>query len=427
MSLATNTTVPAVPDVFRTGPVTSDAAVGVDRKQNAILGYVVAEEGPTKTPGRGEFDRQSLETLIVLGNAQPAGVKCHFQHAGPSDDGLGKFMGRTKNFRLDERDGRAIVRADLYFDKTSLEPGPDGGKPRGVYLMDLAESDPGAYQSSVVMKTDKLQRDPDEDGNRRPPIYRPTKLYASDFVNEGDAVHGDLFSVDAFDEFMEGSSRRLPTKLAAAGKQYIDQCFPDADRETLNARLSAFCERVLNDRFGSPQTDPIPDPDEESAMDKEVKEALDATNKTVTELASSNKETNEKLSKLTELITADREERKAELSSKERATEITALCEMSGQAKKGEATKWINDDSFSVDDVRKELFERQCKASPPADPDVEGEDKFSTKDEDAKYVEEFTKDEVDMKKDGITKFAYVNFRRQQDGLEPHEKKESGNS
>lgn len=412
-------TITAEPELFRANSVSSDTQVGVDRKSNVIRGYAVAEEGRTKTPGRGEFDQESLQTLMELGNAESKGVRIRFQHPSMSDDGLGKFMGRAKNFRIDSRNGRTVLRADAHIDKTAMDPGPDGAKARGAYLMDLAESDPGAFQSSVVMRTDKLEREPDDDGNSQPPLYRPTKLYASDFVDEGDAVHGDVFSSEqAMDNFFEGSERRLPSKVAVAASQYIDQIFPDSDRGVVESRFNGFRDRYLSRRFGSADIEPKT---EDPEMDQDTKDALAKTNATLESLATS---TDDKLSKLTDLITADRTERKAELSANERAAEITAVCELSGCAEKGELAKWIADTSLSAGDVRKILFSRVCEKSPPIGDD--SPDNFSTKnkgkgtDENAKFREEFAENAKVHEQFGVSVERYIIERREEEGMPAQE-------
>jgi hypothetical protein len=46
------------------------AAVGVDREKNILRGYVIAQEGPFKSDGRGEFDKAALQAIERLGNAK---------------------------------------------------------------------------------------------------------------------------------------------------------------------------------------------------------------------------------------------------------------------------------------------------------------------------------------------------------------------
>ena len=410
-------TVAAKPSYLRLPLVSSDHRVGVDRDARVIRGYIVAEEGETKTSGRAFFDRESLETLQRLGNESRKGLKGHFQHPSASNDGLGKFTGRSQNFRIDTQDGRHVLRADHYFDHTAMETPPGGGKPYGVYLMDLAESDPGAFQSSVILDPDHLKESEDDSATNGIPVVRPNEFRGVDFVREGDATHGELFGVDLFtpeglDEFFEGSDRRIPTRAAQVAWEYMSQIFPNASEDVVRSRFDGLRDRYLHWRFGAVRPSSN---NKESEMDQETKDALKAQENKLTEFATS---TDEKLSKMTELIETDRKERKAEFTAQQRAAEINSVCELSGVAEKGEASKWIADDAFSVDDVRKVLFERKCKQSgPPAD-DSEGN--FSgSEDPDTKYEKDYQDSIASMKRDNVSKFAYINWRRQKDGLEPH--------
>ena len=404
--------IPAEPEMLRVASVSSDNRIGVDRESNVIRGYAVAEEGATKTPGRGEFDLTSLQMLMDLGNAEPKGVRMRFQHPSASDDGLGKYLGRARNFRVDEREGRAVLRADAHLDPTSLKAPPGGGEPRGKYLMDLAESDPGAFQSSIVIPSaDKLDRDPDSSGKRMAPLYRPTKFFASDFVDEGDAVHGDLFSADVLDEFFEGSDRRMPTKLAAAGAQYLDQCFPEMNRDEITSRFSRFLTRYLDSRFGSAEISD--DPTVESfSMDPETKDALSALK---TEFQQTTAAIQEQFSKLNQSLDEDRKERKAELSSQKRAEEIASICTLAGMADK--SASYIANDNHSPDSVRSELFALVCsRNAPPAD-DPAAEDGFSSGgDKNTKFREEYAEHKQVHDALGISEKRYIAKRRQEEGL-----------
>jgi hypothetical protein len=230
--------------------------VAVDRKAGMLRGYVVAQLGPFKSPGRGEFDVQSLEILRDLGNAQRQGVKSRFSHPTECDDGLGKFLGRARNFELSEtitRDGKTVpaVRADLHFDATALDTPVGGGKPLGEYVLDLAESDPDALSSSVVIRSKREYR-LNSDGTRvkdpatgedLPPLWRPFSLWATDVVDTGDAVDGILSG--------------LPNGIIWKGAELLDSTFPDLTREELSARLEEWLQRYLSHRFG-PLEEPEP-------------------------------------------------------------------------------------------------------------------------------------------------------------------------
>ncbi len=222
--------------------------IGVDRKNNIIHGYVVAQEGPFKSNGRGEFDAKSLATIVALMNANQGGTKSRFTHPDMSNDGLGKFLGRVHNPTLstaiDARTGKEVkaVRADLHFDKTALETPPSGGRPLGDYVMALAESDPGALSSSIVVKVDeeyRIEKDGTptlgEDGNPLPPLWRPKDIRASDIVDTGDAVDSMLSA-----ETIDGQT----TIEVHSGEFVRLQCNGALWRSSLVHRLGAIPESV---------------------------------------------------------------------------------------------------------------------------------------------------------------------------------------
>ncbi len=226
--------------------------IGVDREARVLRGYVVAQRGPFKTKGRGEFDDKSLASIVELMNSGSAGLKSRFTHPDMSSDGLGKFLGRSRNARL--TDDGAKVRADLHFDPSASKT-PNGDL--ADYVMSLAESDPDALSSSLVLTVDREfrlepdgTRKTDTDGEPLPPLWRPKKLHASDIVDTGDAVDGLLSAgVD-----VDG----LPLSALWRGAEMLDRLFADEPREVIEERLLGWMGRYLNGRFG-PAEDGKPD------------------------------------------------------------------------------------------------------------------------------------------------------------------------
>lgn len=218
--------------------------VGVDREARVIRGYVVAEAGPFKTPGRGEFDEDGLSKIIELMRAKTAGTKSRFAHPNLSADGLGKFLGRAKNARLDG----GKVRADLHLDPSSFTS-PAGDL--GSYVMDLAENDPGAFGSSLVLESDKTyrlnekgERRTDDKGEPLPPLWMPRKIFSSDIVDEPDAVHGGLLAAGMIDV------AELPDEVLWQGCMFLDQLFPGKSRDQVEKALQSFLGRYLDRRYG---------------------------------------------------------------------------------------------------------------------------------------------------------------------------------
>jgi hypothetical protein len=231
--------------------------VKVDREKNVLRGYVVAQAGPFKSQGRGEFNEEGLRLLEQLGNSTKQGIRSRFTHPTMCDDGLGNYLGRARDFFMSEAvnaDGVKVpaVRADLFFDETALQEGPKGGKPLGLYVMDLAESDPDAISSSIVVRPKKMLRrkadgTPEVDastGEELPPLWYPEKLYGSDIVDTGDAVDG-LLSADG-----------LRGEELWRGTEMLDGMFDGLSREEVAERLRGWSERYLAHRFG--EVEPVP-------------------------------------------------------------------------------------------------------------------------------------------------------------------------
>ncbi len=232
---------------------------GVDRHANALRGYVVAQVGPFKSEGRGEFDRQSLDAIVQLGNTATRGLRAHFGHETMCSDALGSFLGRASSFRLSTTVNAAgdrveCVRGDLQFDSTALKPSPKGGqRPLGFYVMELAENDPDAISSSLVLQVRKEYRlntdgtrKRDADGEDLPPLWRPRRLMASDIVATGDAVDG-LLSVDGLDGLRD---KHLFQGSAILDRLLADGRLGDLSRHELRARLTGWVDRFLDSRFG---------------------------------------------------------------------------------------------------------------------------------------------------------------------------------
>jgi hypothetical protein len=178
-----------------------------DQATAKVLRGVILAQAMTFRTGRGRFNAESLRAIQRLAaQADPLGLPSHFQHAQPGQpDQLGKFLGRLRNPRI--ADGGAAVVADLYFDATSLKSPPNGGTPLGLYVMELAASDPAALAMSLVLTVSRIQeRDSrgrvivDENDEPLAPIWSPLSLSGADCVSRGDAALRLLLSAPADDD-----------------------------------------------------------------------------------------------------------------------------------------------------------------------------------------------------------------------------------
>lgn len=125
---------------------TAPAPRGVDRDARVIRGYAVITRG--EALGHDMWiDEVLLAQVVEAGNAKSSGLKARFTHPGLCSDGLGKFLGRARNF---VRDGD-VVRADLYLSDVASKS-PEGDL--AGYLMDLADDDDKAFGTSIVFSRD---------------------------------------------------------------------------------------------------------------------------------------------------------------------------------------------------------------------------------------------------------------------------------
>ena len=220
--------------------------IGVDREAGIIHGVILAQEGPFHTQGRGEFDVRGIKRIVSLAKQSATGLKSRFMHPDASNDGLGKFLGRTKNVHLgfiQSKDGKelSVARGDMHF-AASASKTPNGDL--AGYLMDLASEDSDALGMSLALKVDeelRLEKNGtpkvNEAGEMLPPLWMPTVLHAVDFVDQGDATDsllGQSLSIDG-----------LPDEVVRQAEMMLRKQFAGKDRTFVEQHLSDWTARVL--------------------------------------------------------------------------------------------------------------------------------------------------------------------------------------
>lgn len=232
----------AMPRLSRRRILSKQKPLGVDRSgYGKIKGYVIAEEGPFKSEGRGEFDKAGIAAIVGIINGSLKGVKSRLGHPTESDDGVGKHLGRVRDAYVDVLDdGRAAARGTLFFHKSAHET-PSGNLAK--YVMDRTEEDSDAISSSVVISHEEVFRIDGsgarltaEDGSPLPPLWKPLHIWASDVVDTGDAVDGIL----SCDSLYERAASML-NKLFDEG----------TEREVIEQRVHEYLHKYLNRRYDS--------------------------------------------------------------------------------------------------------------------------------------------------------------------------------
>jgi HK97 family phage major capsid protein len=222
-----------VKEKLRINPISLSGIVG----DEALLGVSIATTGEA-VGHRLLFDETSLQQLQKLAAAKARGVKSRFTHPDWFHDGLGKYLGRFINFRVD---GPKLV-ADLQLSKTShSSPAGDIGR----YVLDLAREDPSALGVSVVVD---LFREWPTGNHEDLPVARITELYAADVVDEPALNPGGLFQ-----------KAPTPTPRGAAPTVGADGLF-----ETVNSSNQGETEMTLP---ALPE-DEIPNPEPEPTLDQ---------------------------------------------------------------------------------------------------------------------------------------------------------------
>ncbi len=183
---------------FRSLPL-RDNPTRVDREQRVIYGVSAAQA--VEALGHGlMLDAKTLQQIVDLGNATKNGVKSRYTHPGLSSDGMGKQLGRMKNFRVEG--DKAIGDLHLYESASRTPSGDLAG-----HVMDLADEDGAAFGMSIVAEGSRVWTladgtevsTDDEDGRPKDamtdlPVFRVTALDAVDVVDEPAANRDGLFS-----------------------------------------------------------------------------------------------------------------------------------------------------------------------------------------------------------------------------------------
>jgi hypothetical protein len=193
---------------FRSNPISFTGVVG----ENVIMGVSIATAGEAMGH-RLLFDQTSLFQLQQYSNAKGVGIKSRFTHPDWANDGLGKYLGRVKNFRV--IGGKLI--GDLHI-SPSARKSPAGDL--AGYVLGLATEDPGSFGVSVVVDLERAW--PTIDGQELPaaggrpanatgkyPVARITSFYAADLVDEPALNPEGLFMITDEDQVSERMIKKL--------------------------------------------------------------------------------------------------------------------------------------------------------------------------------------------------------------------------
>jgi hypothetical protein len=169
----------------------------VDRDKGVIYNAAIVTVGPAKGHGV-ELEREFIDETVRQGNALKNGLKMRYGHPTMSSTALGTFLGRAKNFRVDDSGETPVARADLFLSNESKD------SPQGdlhSYVLGMAENEPDMFGLSIVFKPgDKYQRDSeglkvkDQFDDSLQTFVEMKQLTHVDFVDDPAANDDGLFS-----------------------------------------------------------------------------------------------------------------------------------------------------------------------------------------------------------------------------------------
>ena len=359
---------PPQTDMFRTSLATG--ADRVDRKNKIIFGANLMQTGDLNDERDWTVDDGTLANALELMQRGSNGAKARFTHPNMSADGMGSYLGRWKNPRIDG----GTLRADLHLAESAFKT-PNGDL--GSYVMDMAEEDPEAFGISLATRINREEmeklklekKSADENWNGRTPL-RFRAVHAADVVDEPAATRGGFFSLSEVD------NRNLPAQATAL----LDSYFSDAEPEVVTARINGFLATYFRGKGKAmPEATTAPEPQQTQHV-------------VPVDLAA-------------ERASAAEQARKDE---RERVTTITALCKQAG---KPELADKFCENGSSVAEVQSELFQILCKANSPVGEDASNNE-TAKPDENAAYRAEYKAGNYSM-----TEEQYVSLRRAEDGLE----------
>lgn len=348
-----------------------DGAAGVDRNyedkqfQGVIRGFAVMTKGNVKDYRAWQIDDKTIDQVVSSGKKHSKlGLKSRFGHPNMSSTALGTFLGRAKNFY---RDGD-IARADLYISKTAYET-PDGDL--ASYVLDLAERDPDAFGTSVVLGDFELEDQFDEKGKKKKDA-------------DGNTIRAlrvlSLMAVDAVDDpaannSMFGSFFNSSVELSAKATEFLDNLLSNPDALEF---VIAFLERYRSNRVDVIDRDPPPeDPKKSNENNKSEVLHMEFKDITLEQL------TKERPDLVASLRKEGKEEGLKEGSANERARVLTIVKANHGEFK-GMGMEGITEDAIEKGHTldatlasmrKKRLDDLEAQKNPAPGPDGDKEKK----------------------------------------------------
>ncbi|TDO68828.1 hypothetical protein EV143_11812 [Flavobacterium chryseum] len=170
---------------FNSLPNFKSTDIKVDRENGILKNTCIANFGENKNDSF--FDEKFIQDLVTQGNESERGIKSRFGHPNMCATSFGTYIGRYKNFSV--QNGNCF--ADLFLDPITKKTQVEG---KGItmfdYIMDMAESNPDMFGNSIHILSSTFD---EKVGDKNQTLHLLDKFKACDLVDDP-AATDSLFS-----------------------------------------------------------------------------------------------------------------------------------------------------------------------------------------------------------------------------------------
>lgn len=218
---------------FRALPNFSSNNVNVDKENGVIKNTCIANFGDNKN--ESFFDESFLLDLMKQGNESEGGIKARFNHPNICSGSFGSYIGRYRNFRIENKN----LYGDLYLDPVTKSLEVEGkGMKMFDYITTMAENNPDMFGNSIQIYSKHY--DKEIDGERKT-LHKLEKFKACDLVDDP-AATDSLFSANPNDlgvrltSFLDDNPEIFDTinKNPNILQDFFERYFNYAERKSLN-------------------------------------------------------------------------------------------------------------------------------------------------------------------------------------------------
>ncbi|MDI9256322.1 hypothetical protein [Flavobacterium sedimenticola] len=186
---------------FKSLPAFASTNINVDRENGIIKKTCIANFGDNKNGSY--FDETFLNDLMNAGNKSEGGIKSRFNHPNICSGSFGTYIGRYRNFEIENNK----LYADLYLDPITKTLEVEGkGMKMFDYITTMAENNPDMFGNSIHIYSQEYEKP--VDGELK--IHHHLKTFKACDLVDDPAATDSLFSSN-------------PNDLGVITTQFLDE------------------------------------------------------------------------------------------------------------------------------------------------------------------------------------------------------------